>query len=85
MEHPEVDIALQMTGGYLSILVRNRISSSVLQCNPQLHTGKKDTGLHGYGLKAVRQTVERYNGLLDFYEEEGNFCACAMLRYEERA
>ncbi|GEM_PF-4293921 len=85
MEKPQIAISLQLAGGYLSIVVRNRIPESVLKKNPGLLTSKSEPSLHGYGLKAVRQIVERYNGLLDFYEEENMFCVGAMLRYEEYA
>ena len=79
---PRVDITLHTVGGYLTILVRNRIEQSILAVNPELITSKDDSGQHGYGVKAVRKIVEKYQGLLDFYEEDGWFCACAMLRYE---
>lgn len=58
---------------HLSILVQNRITSSVLAINPDLTSSKKN-GLHGIGLKNVRRIVESQGGLIDIFEENEKFC-----------
>lgn len=58
--------------GY-SLIVQNAIDTSVLDTNPELKTTKSDAGLHGFGLKSVRQLIEKRNGLFEVYEENHFF------------
>lgn len=67
--------------GYEVILVKNSISESVLSSNPDLKSTKGLCDTHGYGIGQIRFVTDKYDGLCDFYEEEGMFCACAMIPY----
>ncbi len=58
--------------GY-SLIVQNAIDTSVLDTNPELKTTKSDAGLHGFGLKSVRQLIEKRNGLFEIYEDNHFF------------
>ncbi|MBQ0000467.1 MAG: GHKL domain-containing protein, partial [Clostridiales bacterium] len=58
--------------GY-SLIVQNAIDTSVLDSNPELNTTKSDAGLHGFGLKSVKQLIEKRNGLLEIYEDNHFF------------
>ena len=58
----------------ISILIKNKITSSVLIPNPKLTTTKEKDGVHGIGLKNVKRIVASQEGLIDFFEENGNFC-----------
>ena len=58
----------------ISILIKNTITSSVLIPNPKLTTTKEKDGVHGIGLKNVKRIVSSQEGLIDFFEENGNFC-----------
>ncbi len=60
-------------GHYVIINVQNNISKSVLDSNPTLLTSKNDKLNHGFGIETVRKIVEKYNGFIDFYEENNNF------------
>ena len=55
--------------GFDSVMVKNTITESVLAKNPELHSSKDETG-HGLGLVQIRKIVEKYNGMIDIYEEE---------------
>ena len=50
------------------------VKGSVLSVNPELKTTKKNDSHHGLGIKRMRQIIEKYSGLLDFYEEGEYFC-----------
>lgn len=65
---------------YLSILIINSISDSVLRDNKELVTSKTDKELHGVGIKSVEAVVKKYDGMINFYEENGEFC-CHILLY----
>ena len=59
--------------GYDVITVKNRIASSVLEVNPDMRSTKEDDEKHGFGVKQIKETVELYEGMTDFYEEDGYF------------
>jgi len=59
--------------GWNSIYVANTIDKSVLENNPDFVTTKEGEG-HGFGMKQIRRITEKYQGLIDIYEENGYFC-----------
>ena len=61
------------------ILVKNTIFQSVLENNPGFFTDKADTSLHGIGMKSIEDTVEKYNGYVEKYEEDAMFCVHIMI------
>ena len=69
--------------GYRYIFcVKNTIQESVLQTNPQLLTSKENKTGHGLGIKIVKSIAEKYNGNVDFYEENDEFCCNVILKRE---
>lgn len=58
----------------ISMLIENTIPVSVLENNPELHTTKPCSESHGIGLKSVKRLLEKRNGLIDIFEENGKFC-----------
>lgn len=76
---PELDLHICKRRGYETISVKNRISASVLEGNPQLSSTKEDAKRHGIGLSQVKSITEAYGGMYDFYEEEGYFCASVFI------
>lgn len=48
--------------------MKNRVSSSVLNENPNLKTTDTDTENHGFGIISMKNIVKRYNGELRFSE-----------------
>lgn len=71
-------IEFGIKAAYLSIVVSNTVTESVLKTNPNLESTKKDGHIHGVGLKSVRNIVERYDGMIDFFEED-NYFGCHVL------
>jgi signal transduction histidine kinase len=78
-EKSEIILNISEISGYYSIIVKNRISSSVLTSNKKLNTTKTDKHNHGYGLKSVKMLAETHNGMLDIYEKDGFFVVNTML------
>ena len=76
---PCLQVEVGKRRGYEMILVRNRIGESVLEKNPGLCSAKPDSAVHGMGIPQVRSIVQKYQGLCDFYEEDGFFCACVFI------
>lgn len=83
----EIVISVYEKKGYDVISVKNRISKSVLDENPELRStkniGEGGVGLdggavtdgekHGFGVNQIKEIVESYGGLTDFYEEDSFF------------
>ncbi len=78
-ERKDLRVVVGRRRGYETILVKNRISQSVLSVNSSLESEKGEKNSHGFGIKQIRSLVEKYDGICDFYEEENYFCACVFI------
>ena len=58
----------------MSIFLKNRIGAPVLENNTDMETTKSDFKNHGFGTKIISKIVKKYNGFLDYSEEEDFFC-----------
>ncbi len=56
-----------------TIKMSNTIAESIIEANPELATTKEDNISHGYGTKIIKDIADKYNGELDYYEEDGMF------------
>lgn len=79
-EYPVINLNISTVGNYLSIKMKNRISESVLRDNKALETTKKDKEHHGLGLLSVGETVQKNDGMQEFYEEENWFVANILIK-----
>lgn len=73
-----VELTIRQVRGYEVIKICNSIDDSVLAKNPKFNTTKNERAQHGVGLSQVRDIVEKYQGLLDIYEEEDRFIVSVM-------
>lgn len=79
--YKEIVVNILRKRGYDTILVKNKISKSVLNDNPNLISTKKNKEEHGYGLKHIKALVNKYEGMIDIYEEEDFFCVYVVYPY----
>lgn len=77
---PEITVQLQLQKNYLVILIANKIADDVLRKNPELRSSKKDLEQHGYGLKNVRSSIRRCNGMIRMDCEDGRFIVTATMQ-----
>lgn len=75
----EIIINIFKKCGYEIVCVKNRIGKSVLQQNPQLLSSKEESEKHGMGISQTKEIAEKYQGICDFHEEEGFFCASVFI------
>ena len=47
--------------------------------DPELKTTKQEKEEHGKGVPQIKHIVEKYEGICDFYEENGYFISCAFI------
>ena len=76
---PELYVSISRKRGYEVIFLKNKVEKSVLQQNPGLESTKEEKAVHGMGIQQIREIVERYEGMCDFFEEDGYFCAGAFI------
>lgn len=81
----EKQLVLSILGTKISYMftVKNTISNSVLEINPELKSTKDNASEHGYGIKIIREIADKYSGRSNFYEEDGMFCCSVCLRKNE--
>jgi len=58
----------------MNIFLKNRIAEPVLENNFDMGTTKSDFKNHGFGTKIISKIVKKYNGFLDYSEEDDFFC-----------
>ncbi len=78
-EKKEINVAILRKRGYDTISIKNYINKSVLIENPELITTKLNQESHGYGISQIKSIIAKYDGMIDFYEENGMFCAYIMI------
>ncbi|MBQ4283017.1 MAG: GHKL domain-containing protein [Lachnospira sp.] len=57
----------------IKAIINNYIEKSILDENPELRTTKNDENSHGWGMKSIRNIVEKHNGGIEFNEENNMF------------
>ena len=73
-EEKIIEFDFSVFNGYQNITIRNAVNASVLESNKKLETTKADKKNHGFGMRSIRQIVQKYDGILEYYEEKGKFC-----------
>ena len=68
-----IDITIQSNKNSLYISVENPVSSTVDINLLKRGTNKKDKKNHGYGIGNIERVVNKYNGNIDYRNEEGKF------------
>lgn len=76
---PKIEIILSQKKSYYTIIVKNKIDTSVLESNSELKTTKSDSECHGIGVQSIKEIVHRYDGMMDFYEQDMWFIASIWL------
>lgn len=78
-ESKKIDLFIQPQGNYVAITVSNSVNQTVLRDNPNLNTSKADRKQHGYGIKNMQKVVDKYQGIMQFYEQEQQFFCDILL------
>lgn len=68
----KMEVIISNQKGFDSIVVKNSIDTSVLENNPKLQSTKEGEG-HGFGMVQIRKITEKYEGMIDIYEEKELF------------
>lgn len=84
VKEPKIEIVLSQQKSYYTIIIKNKIDSSVLESNADLKTTKSDSDCHGIGVQSIKEIVHRYDGMMEYYEKDMWFTASIWLpqKYE---
>ena len=69
----EVYCTVRKQAGVVLIQVENPFSSDITFVNGLPATIKQDKNYHGFGMKSIRQTVEKYHGDMQIETENNRF------------
>lgn len=70
----DIEAELYCRDGVIEIFIKNNITRSVLFHNPRFWSNKEQEG-HGIGHLSVEASVDELEGVIEYYEEQGRFCA----------
>jgi sensor histidine kinase regulating citrate/malate metabolism len=79
-ENKMINLDIEYNRGSLFIQINNTFDSVVKYDNEHIVT-LKDSDEHGYGLKNIKRSVEKYNGYVDISHKE-NIFSVAIILYE---
>lgn len=83
LEQRWVTLTIRRINQMLIIKVENSFLTTPIQENGNLKTTKKESGLHGWGLKSAQTAAEKYDGIVQTDISENIFRAVATLSYHE--
>lgn len=76
-----ITIEIKVIKGYLVIYIKNSIQASVvIKKKYMIATTKEDKIHHGYGLKNIKEVVEKYEGVLKLTSDNGSFILEIMIK-----
>lgn len=82
-EEKMISISLRRIHQFLIISVKNPFHSTLIRRGPFWATTKTThEELHGWGLKSVKSSVQKYQGKLTTSAENGIFCTTAILFFQ---
>ncbi len=68
-----IEIRIQEIGSMFRLYIANSYAKEPMKDGERLVSGKNDGGNHGWGLESVRDTVKKYDGLIDILYENKKF------------
>ncbi len=77
-----INLTIRRINEMLIIKLENGCKAAPDIADGELKTTKPDTGLHGWGLRSVRTTAERYDGTVETEYVNNRFCTVVTLSYE---
>ncbi|MBD5116856.1 MAG: GHKL domain-containing protein [Ruminococcaceae bacterium] len=83
ISEPKIELVIKSKKSFTYINVKNKIGTSVLDCNPYLLTKKEDKNEHGFGIKSIKNIAKKYDGSAEFSEQNGYFIAEVWLKNTE--
>ena len=74
-----INVKINPYKDYLFIEISNPTLFNPIDDEGKLKTTKKDKENHGFGMKSIKSVVEKYNGILNYEYDDGEFILSIML------
>lgn len=68
---------------FIHIIIENKFSGIIKKSGGKILTTKNDQRFHGFGLKSIQYTVDKYDGFMTAGEEDGWFKLKIIIPYME--
>lgn len=81
IHHGSIELTAGPHTGYLVIQSTNTIEEDPLKLNPLLRSTKGNSPFHGLGLKIIKNTVKKYDGMISIDTKDQKFCVKIMLPF----
>ena len=78
-----IHVAVSVQNDMMLIAIENCCDRPVTIDNDSIQTTKADKNMHGYGLKSIRRTVEKYNGYIKLNQRDGWFALNVVIPLEQ--
>lgn len=79
-----IHLTVSKQKAFLMIRVENYFESGLEYAQGQLKTTKKETAFHGYGIKSIRYTVNKYDGAVDIDTQDSWFNLKILIPLKEK-
>ena len=74
-----IHLTVTQQKAFLMIRVENYFEGNLEYEKGQLESTKKDKAFHGYGIKSIRYTVNKYSGAVDIDAQDQWFNLCILI------
>lgn len=78
-EKRKISVSIYYDRGRLFIKIKNTFDGKLIRNNGKLVTRKTNKNDHGYGLKNIEKTMEKYDGYIEYDTEDELFKVTAMM------
>ncbi|MCD7733702.1 MAG: GHKL domain-containing protein [Clostridiales bacterium] len=78
-----IRLAVYTQNGFLLIRVENYFEAPLQVSGAEIQTTKQDKNLHGYGIKSIRHTAEKYGGSVSISARDGWFSLKVLIPLPE--
>lgn len=79
-----IRVAVYLQNNFLMIRVENYFETPLDMDEGVYKTTKKNKDFHGYGIKSIRYTAEKYGGSVAIRTEENWFCLRVLIPFDEQ-
>ncbi|WP_251393180.1 sensor histidine kinase [Mediterraneibacter agrestimuris] len=76
-----INITIRIINQMLILIIENGNEVAPQVKNKRLVTSKEDERFHGWGLKSVESSIEKYEGVMQYKTENGKFKVVVTLNY----
>lgn len=79
-----IHVTVSQQKSFLMIRVENYFESGLEYANGELESTKKEKAFHGYGIKSIRYTVNKYDGAVDIDTQDNWFNLKILIPLKEQ-